>query len=185
MSPPKKNVTELLKAWSHGDQSARDDLLLIIYPDLRRRAGAFMRRERPNHTLQPTALINEAYIRLVDQSSTTWQDREHFFKVASKVMRQVLVDYARAHAAEKRGGGLAKLSLDDIELGKERDIDLIALDEALTGFEKIDPRRSGLVELRFFGGFSVEEIAEFTSVSDSTVKRDLRTALAWLRSEMD
>jgi RNA polymerase sigma-70 factor (ECF subfamily) len=185
MSPPKQNVTELLKAWSDGNETARDDLLRAIYPDLRRRAGARMRRERPDHTLQPTALINEAYIRLVGQASADWEDREHFFKLVSKIMRQVLIDHARGHAAGKRGGGGPKLSLDDIpESGEEMDVDLLALDEALTRFETMDPRRSALVELRFFGEFSIAEIAGLTGVSESTVKRDLSVAFAWLQREM-
>jgi RNA polymerase sigma factor (TIGR02999 family) len=185
-TPSPNNVTQLLKAWRQGDQIARDKLLSMVYPDLRRRAGLLMRRERSNHTLQPTALINEAYIRLVGESDTNWESREHFFKFATKIMRQLLVDYARTRAAEKRGGSRQKLSLDDVGLAtKEKDIDLLALDEALTQFEKVDPQRSEVVELRFFGGFSNEEVAELTQRSTATVKRYLRTALAWLRDKIE
>jgi RNA polymerase sigma factor (TIGR02999 family) len=184
-SLPKKNVTQLLKAWSNGDQSAWDELLSAVYQDLKKRARVHMWRERPNHTLQPTALINEAYIRLADQSAIPWQNRTHFFKVVSKIMRQVLIDYARERRAAKRGGGEERLVLDEgIAQSKERDVDLVILDEALAKYEKVDPRRSELIELRYFGGFPNEEIAEILHVSESTVKRDLRTALAWMRREM-
>jgi RNA polymerase sigma-70 factor, ECF subfamily len=181
-----ENVTQLLKAWSEGDQSARDQLWAIVYPSLRRIAGAHMWHERANHTLQPTALIHEAYIRLAGQSSGDWDSRVPFFKLASNVMRHVLVDYARERAARKRGGGWDNLTLDEaIARGEERDIDLITLDEALAKYETVDPEMCTLVELRYYGGFSTDEIAMMFKVSESTVKRDLRTALAWLRSEMN
>lgn len=181
-----KDVTQLLNAWANGDQSARDKLLSLIYPDLKRRARSLMRWERSDHTLQPTALIHEAYIRIVGEADTDWENREHFYKFATTVMRRILVDYARMRGADKREGSRKKLTLDELGLpAEEKDIDLLALDEALTQFEKVDPLRSGIVELRFFGGFSVEEVAELTRLSVATVKRYQRTALAWLRDSIE
>ena len=186
MIPSDGNITQLLKALSGNDQTARDKLFALIYRDLRKRAGALMRWERPNHTLQPTALINEAYIRLVGDAEVDWRDREHFFKFATKVMRHILIDSARKHGADKRGGPLQRVLLDDVELSaKQKDIDLLALDEALTEFEQLDPTRSAVVELRYFGEFSIEEIAELTKLSPATVKRYLKTCLAWMRNRIE
>jgi RNA polymerase sigma factor (TIGR02999 family) len=181
----KKNLTQMLQNISNGDHKEVDELFSAVNQELRRIAGARMRSERPNHTIQPTALVHEAYIRLVNQADVSWQNRAHFLAVAAKVMRQFLIDYAREQGAVKRGGGQKKLALDEaLTQGEERDIDLVILGDALTKFEKIDPKRSRLVELRFFGGLTNYEIAEVIGVSDRTVKRDLRTALAWLRHEI-
>lgn len=182
----KKNVTQMLQAWSDGDQNALDELFAMVYEELHRLAGAYMRRERPNHTLQPTALINEAYLRLVDHSAMNWQNRAHFFGVAAKVMRHILTDYARSRGTAKRGGNVSKLVLDEgIASDQERDIDLIKLDEALGILEKINPEQSKIVELRFFGGLSIEETAKVLGVSDSTIKRQWNVTKAWLYRQLN
>jgi RNA polymerase sigma factor (TIGR02999 family) len=182
----KKTVTQILQAWAAGDRSALDRLIPMVYRELRKTAGAYMRRERVGHTLQPTALINEAYLRLVDGPVMNWQNRAQFFGVAATVMRHVLTDYARARSAQKRGEGIQKLTLDEaLAQGEEPDVDLVKLDEALTKFEKIDPKKSKIIELRFYGGLSIEETAEVLGVSPSTIKRDWRTARAWLRHELE
>ena len=182
---PEQNVTRMLRALSGGDQSVQDELWSVLYPHLKKIAGSYMWRERPNHTLQRTGLVSEAYMRLADQFQVAWENREHFFKLASKIMRQVLIDYARERRASKRGGGQERLPLDEaIAQGDEPNVDFVLLHEALSKYEQVDPKRSQLVELSYYGGFSNEEIARIVGVSVSTVKRDLRTALAWLRSEM-
>jgi RNA polymerase sigma factor (TIGR02999 family) len=182
----KENVTQILQAWSSGNQKAFDELFSIVYKELHRIAAAYMRRERPTHTLQPTALINEAYLKLVDKPTMNWRNRAHFYAVAAKIMRRILIDHAREHAAQKRGGGNEKLALEEgLVHEEERDVDLVKLDEALSAFEKIDPEKSRIIELRFFGGLSIEETAEVLSISASTVKRDWRTARAWLRRSLD
>lgn len=184
-SPAREDVTRILIDWSGGDQQALARLMPFVYDELRRLGRQYLQRERPDHTLQATALVHEAYLRLVDQGTTTWQNRAHFFGVAAQVMRRILVDYARAHRAEKRGGGWDKLAFDEaLTPSAERTIDLIALDDALKDLLEFDPRQSQIVELRFFGGLTNEEIGEVLSVSPTTVKREWRMAKAWLRREI-
>jgi RNA polymerase sigma factor (TIGR02999 family) len=157
----------------------------LVYDELRHLARDYLRRERAGHTLQPTGLVHEAYLRLVDQTSATWQNRAHFFSVAARVMRRVLVDYAREHRAQKRGGHLEKVEFDEaLAPSIDKSLDLVALDEALQELTALDPRQSQIVELRFFGGMTVEEIAELLDVSPRTVKREWRLAKAWLRREV-
>ena len=177
-----KEVTQLLMSWSQGDKAALDELIPLVYAELRRLARHQMNRENPGHTLQTSALINEAYLRLVDQQGVQWQDRAHFFAVAAQVMRHILIDHARRHQYAKRGGGAVKVELNEaILLPEQRTAELIALDEALTELGAVDPRRSRVVELRFFGGLSIEETAEVMKVSSPTVQREWRAAKAWLR----
>ena len=174
-------VTQLLAAWGGGDQAALDQLVPLVHDELRRIARGYMRRERAGHTLQTTALVNEAYLRLVDQRSVRWQNRAHFFAIAAQLMRRILVDYARQHATRKRGGGAIQVTLAEAEsLPTAREPDLIALDEALLSLAEMDPRKSRVVELRFFGGLSIEETAEVLKVSPTTVEREWVTAKAWL-----
>jgi RNA polymerase sigma-70 factor (ECF subfamily) len=176
-------VTLLLAAWANGNQQALDDLTPLVYRELRQLAASYLRKERQGHTLQPTALVHEAYVRLVDQTNPTWQSRSHFFGVAARLMRQILVDHARRKQAGKRAG--IKVPLDAaVSFQQERSRDLIALDSGLTALEKIDPRKCKAVELRFFGGLSMDEIAQTLDVSAITVRRDLRMAEAWLHQEM-
>jgi len=176
-----KSVTQLLVAWSDGDQSALDQLVPLVHEELRRLARSYMRSERPGHTLQTTALINEAYLRLVDQKNVRWQNRAHFLAIAAQLMRRILVDHARRRQYWKRGGGALQVSLANAEaLSDERTPDLVALDEALLALAEIDPRRSRVVELRFFGGLNIEETAEVLQISPTTVERDWTTAKAWL-----
>ena len=168
-----------------GDDGALGELLPLVYAELRRLAAGYLRRERPGHTLQPTALVNEAYLRLVDQTQVRWQNRAHFLGVAAQMMRRILVDHARGQRAEKRGGEIQKLSLDEnIDVSGERAADLVALDEALKRLAELDPQKSRIVELRFFGGLSVEETAEVLGVSAPTVKRQWRMAKAWLYGQV-
>lgn len=177
-------VTQLLVKWSKGDKAALDELMPLIHSELRRMARRYMARERPGHTLQTTALINEAYLRLVDQQAVEWQDRAHFFALAAQIMRHILVDYARKHQSERRGGGAEKIALDDVAVAnQERASELVALDEALDALAALDPRQSQVVELRFFGGLTVEETAEVLRVAPVTVMREWRTAKAWLRGK--
>jgi RNA polymerase sigma factor (TIGR02999 family) len=177
-SPP---VTALLHAWSAGDRTALDRLVPLVHTELRRLARRYMRQERAGHTLQTTALIHEAYIRLVDAQGITWQNRAHFFGMSARVMRRVLVDVARKRAFQKRGGGDLHVPLDEDRLGAASpDRDVVALDEALTALAAVDPRKSRAIELRFFGGLSIEEAALLLDVSPETVKRDCRLAKAWL-----
>jgi RNA polymerase sigma factor (TIGR02999 family) len=174
-SPPTADVTHLLLAWSDGDRAALDQLMPIVYAELRRLAHRQLAGERPDHTLQTTALVNEAYLRLVDQSSLQWRDRAHFFAGAARIMRHILVDYARARHNAKHGGRAIKVTLDEAaEVSTERAADLVALDDALTALSEFDQRRSQIVELRDFGGFSIEETAEALNVSPGTVMRDWR-----------
>jgi RNA polymerase sigma factor (TIGR02999 family) len=181
LSPSPHEVTQLLADWSHGDMSALDRLMPLVYDELRRLARHYLSRERPNHTLQTTALVNEAYLRLVGQREAPWQNRAHFFAVSAQVMRHILVDHARGHARQKRGGGGTRLSLDGVaEMSPERAGEVLALDEALRALEEIDARRSRVVELRYFGGLSIEETAEVLRVKPITVSRDWRWAKAWL-----
>jgi RNA polymerase sigma factor (TIGR02999 family) len=183
--PPRENVTRMLIAWSAGDGEAAPRLMPLVYDELRTLARQYLQHERRDHTLQATGLVHEAYLRLVDQTATTWRDRAHFFTVAAGVMRRILVDYARSHRAEKRGGGLEKIQLDEaVALSPARDVDLVALDEALKDLGVFDPRQSQIVELRFFGGLTVEEVGEVLEISPRTVKREWRLARAWLRREI-
>ncbi len=196
----KKHITELLVAWSGGDQEALDRLMPLVYDELHRQAARFLSRERSGHTLQPTALVNEVYLRLVDQSQVKWQNRAQFFGIAAQMMRRILVSNARARHAEKRGGREQCLTLnEEVAIFPQRDINLLALDDALTKLEAIDPEKSKMVELkleaidpekskmvelRFFSGLSIEETAEVLTVSPRTVDRQWQTAKAWLYREI-
>lgn len=186
MSGPKsQRVTVLLSAWRNGDQDAQDRLFELVYGDLRRLAHRYMARERPGHTLQATALVNEAYLRLIDINQVHWQDRAHFFAVAARVMRRVLVDGARSRRYQKRGGGEVNVSLDEALLvSKEHGPDLVTLDDALTALAAVDARKSQVVELRFFGGLSADETATVLGVSSDTVLRDWKMAKVWLLREI-
>lgn len=176
-----QDISLVLKAWSGGDHEAADKLMPLVYDELRKVAAQYLRKERPDHTLQPTALVNEAYLKLVDITHVDWQDRAHFFAVASQVMRHILVDYARAKATDKRGGAIQKLALDEaISFSNEQDIDLLALDDALKQLAAFDEQQSRIVEMRFFGGLSVEETAVVLGISPATVKREWALAKAWL-----
>jgi len=180
------DVTRLLKAWSGGDSKALDELFPIVYTEVRKLARSYLRRERPDHTLQPTALVNEAYMRLVDQRHVDWQNRAHFFGIAAQVMRRVLVDHARMRQADKRGSGDRPVVLDEaLALVAERTPDVVALDDALRALAELDPRQAQIVELRFFGGLSIEEAAEVIGLSPATVKREWSAARAWLRRELE
>jgi RNA polymerase sigma factor (TIGR02999 family) len=179
------HVTELLLAWGNGDRSALDELMPLIHQELRRLARLQMRGERGNHTLQTTALVNEAFIRLIDLRRIRWQDRAHFLALSARLMRRVLVDHARSRNYQKRGGGALTVAFDDVCIASpERGADLVALDDALESLARVDGRKSQVVELRFFGGLSVEETAEALSVSPETVMRDWRLAKVWLLREI-
>lgn len=180
------NVTQLLIDWSSGNQQALEELLPLIYNELRHLAHNFLYRERRGHTLQTTALVHEAYLKLIDQKDARWQNRAHFFAIAAQAMRRILIDSARRHTAEKRGGPQEKISLDEApDLSLEPDKNLIALDEALTRLHEIDPQQSRIVELRYFGGLTIEETAEVTKISTATVKREWTMARAWLHQELN
>lgn len=183
--PQQHEVTRILHDWSGGDKKAPERLMPLVYDELRRLARVYLARERVAHTLQPTALVHEAYLRLVDQTRVSWQNRAHFYGIASSMMRRVLIDHARAHVTEKRGGDTIRLSLDDVQIPLEqRAASLLALDEALEKLSQLDERKGRIVELRFFGGLSDEEIAEVLSVSTRTVLRDWKTARLWLYREL-
>jgi RNA polymerase sigma factor (TIGR02999 family) len=178
-------VTELLLAWGRGDRSALDELVPIVHEQLRRLARLQLRGERTNHTLQTTALVNEAFIRLVDLRRIRWQDRAHFLSLSARLMRRILVEHARSRNCQKRGAGGVNVTLDEMLVASaERGADLVALDDALEGLARVDPRKSQVVELRFFGGLSVEETAEALKVSPETVLRDWRLAKVWLLREV-
>jgi RNA polymerase sigma factor (TIGR02999 family) len=180
-----REVTQLLLAWNDGDESALEKLVPLVYEELRRLARRYMRRERPDHTLQTTALINEAYLQLVDIRNVHWQNRAHFFALCARLMRRILVDFARTRNYAKRGGGARPLSLDESPaVSPARSTDLVAVDEALNALTKIDDRKAQVVELRFFGGLTVEESAEVLKVSPETVRRDWRLAKVWLLREL-
>ena len=182
MEASPKQVTQLLVAWGEGDQAALNELMPLVYEELRRLARRYMRKERPGHTLQTSALVHEACLRLVDQKNIHWQDRAHFFGIAARLMRQVLVDYARKRRYAKRGGDVHRVPLDEAMIvSEERAADVVALDEALKKLAEIDPRQSEIVELRFFGGLSIEETAQVLNVSPGTIMRDWTLAKAWLR----
>jgi len=185
MTAPPEDITQLLVDWGKGNKLALDGLMPLVYDELHRIASRYLRRERQGHTLQTTALINEAYLRIVDQNRVNWQSRAHFFGVAAQMMRRILVDHARSHLYAKRGGGAQKLTLDEaIATPQERDLDLVALDDALTALTQIDPQQSRIIELRFFGGLTIEETAEVIGISPATVKRDWNMAKAWLFGEI-
>jgi RNA polymerase sigma factor (TIGR02999 family) len=168
-------------SWSQGDKQALNELMPLVYEELRRLAKSYLRRERPDHTLQGTAVVHEAFLRLIDQNRVQWQNRAHFFGVAAQMIRHILVDHARAQLAGKRGGGAAKLSLDEaMAVPGGKDVDLLALDDALIRLAKMDEQQSRIVELRYFGGLTIEETAEVIGVSPATVKRDWVMAKAWL-----
>lgn len=181
-----KDVTQLLVDWSNGDQRALNSLLPLVYDELHRLAEHYMRRERFDHTLQPTALVNEAYLRLVDQTRVRWRNRAHFMGVAAQLMRRVTVKHAERHRAAKRGGGVLKVPFDEAaSAGTASDEDVIAVDEALVRLKALDPRQSRVVELRFFGGLTGKEMAEVLGVSPATIDREWRMARAWLHRELE
>jgi RNA polymerase sigma-70 factor, ECF subfamily len=174
-------VTQLLEDWSSGNQAAHDELMSLVYDDLRRLARRYMRGEGSAHTLQATGLVNEAYLRLVDQKNVRWQSRAHFFGIAAQMMRRILVDHARTRHRVKRGGGALRVSMNEVEgIAQESPTDLLALDEALSRLAEVDGRKSRIVELRFFGGLSIQETAEVLQVSPGTIMHDWTLAKAWL-----
>ena len=188
----RENVTQLLVKWGEGDQKALDKLMPLVYSELRRLAGNYLRRERQNHTLQPTALVNEAYLKLIDQRNPRWQNRAQFYGVAAQLMRRILVDHARQHQAAKRGGSdQQRLSITSAgqlgakQLAAEPAIDLLALHEALEELTAFDPQQGRIVELKFFGGLSIEETAEIMGIGHATVERDWKMARAWLRRKLE
>ena len=185
-TPPAPDITRLLVDWSEGRRDALDQLMPAIYQELHKIAGSYLRRERAEHTLQPTALIHEAYLRLVGQNVPSFKSRTHFYGVAAHVMRQILVEHARARGAAKRGAGGRKVSLDDVTLfSAERTADLVALDDALTTLAGFDERKCKVIELRFFAGLSLDDTADALGVSVATIGRELRLAQAWLQRELD
>lgn len=174
-------VTQLLQRWSHGNRDALADLLPLVYDELRRLAASYMRFESPGHTLQPTAVVHEAYMRLIQQREVHWKSRAHFFGIAAQMIRRILVDHVRATRAQKRGSGFAALSLDEaLGVGEQKSWEIIALDDALKTLAQMDPQQAKIVELRFFAGLSIEETASLVGVSPATVKRDWVSAKAWL-----
>jgi RNA polymerase sigma factor (TIGR02999 family) len=184
-SSPPHEITQLLAEWSEGNQAALDQLYPLVYNELRRLAHGYLRRERKGHTLQTTALINEAYLRLVDQKHVHWANRSHFFGISAQIMRRILIDHARRYDYAKRGGGAQRISLDEAAIvAKQRGRTLLLLDEALKSLAEIDPRRSQVVELRYFGGLNNEEIAGVLKISENTVMRDWNMARAWLYQEL-
>jgi RNA polymerase sigma-70 factor, ECF subfamily len=184
---PVEGITQLLIRWSDGDEAALESLMPLVYGELRRLANNYLRSERPGHTLQPTALVNEAYLRLVDQKNSRWQNRAHFYGIAAKLMRRILVDHARLKHAEKRGGAdQQRLSITSAEgLTAKTDFDVLALHEALEELDALDPQQSRIVELKFFGGLSIEETAEVMRLGHATVERDWKMARAWLRRKLE
>jgi len=185
MNTSPQDVTGLLVRWRSGDREALDALTPLVYDELRRLAKSYLRRERPDHTLDGTALVHEAYMRLVDQRSVEWRNRNHFFALAAELIRRILVDHARARIAAKRGGASVKLSLDEaLAPADEKDLNILALDDALLALAKADPQQSRIVELRYFAGLTIEETADVMEISPATVKRDWTTAKAFLKREM-
>ncbi|HJU91915.1 MAG TPA: sigma-70 family RNA polymerase sigma factor [Pyrinomonadaceae bacterium] len=183
--PPQHEITQLLAEWSEGNQSALDELYPLVYGELHRLARRYMSRERKGHTLQTTALINEAYVRLVDQKNVHWANRSHFFAISAQIMRRILIDHARRHTYAKRGGGAQQVSLEEVAMVvRNPGAELVKLDEALKILAKMDPRRCHVVELRYFGGLSNEEIAGVLKVSENTVTRDWNLARAWLHQQL-
>jgi len=184
MDLPPHQVTQLLQAWSNGQQDALDRLVPMVYGELHRLASSYMARERPDHILQTTALVNEAYLRLVDTTQANWRDRAHFFAACSQVMRRILVDWARNRQSLKRGAGVRPLELEEAVAAGVAGLDMVALDDALTALAALDPRKGQVVEMRFFGGLSVEETAAVLKTSPETVMRDWKFAKSWLRREL-
>lgn len=185
MTLSQNQVTQLLLDWGNGDKAALDKLVPVVYQELRRLAAYYMRRERPGHTLQTSALVNEAYMRLIDYSQMRWQSRAHFFAVAAQAMRRILVEHARKRHFAKRGGGAVKVSFDEAAIvSQEQAADLVALDDALTSLEAMDERKARIVELRYIGGLNIEETAEVLDISPATVQREWRAAKAWLYREI-
>jgi RNA polymerase sigma-70 factor, ECF subfamily len=181
-----EGITQFLIDWGQGDQAALEKLMPLVYSELRRLASNYLRRERGEHTLQPTALVNEAYLKLVDQRTAKWQNRAHFFGISSQLMRRILVDHARQHQAAKRGGaGQQRISITGAEtVVKQPEVDLLALNEALDELAKMDSQQGRIVELKFFGGLSIEQISEVLSIGHATVERDWKMARAWLRHQL-
>jgi RNA polymerase sigma-70 factor, ECF subfamily len=185
MTHPQDSITQLLLAWRNGEKAALDQLIPIVERELRRLASYYLRRQRPEHTLQTSALVNEAYLRLIDYKDMNWQNRAHFFAMAAQAMRRVLVDHARNHSYLKRGGGMQKVQIEEAVLtAQPKARELIALDDALTDFEKIDPRKSRIVEMRYFAGMSVQETAGVLGISEVTVIREWNAAKRWLLREL-
>ncbi len=185
MKENRQEISVILKDWSGGNRASADVLLSLVYDELRKIAGNYLRKERSGHTLQPTALVHEAYMKLIDISDINWQDRAHFFAVSANVMRHILVDHARAKLAEKRGGEAQRIALEDaISLSNEPNIDLLAVDEALKELAEFDEQQSRIVELRFFGGLTIEETAHVVGISPATVKREWAMAKAWLHRKL-
>jgi RNA polymerase sigma-70 factor (ECF subfamily) len=183
--PKADNVSALLSDWRNGDPSAREELLRVVYDELRRLATHFLGKERPGHTLQPTALVHELYLRLFSAERVTWNNRAHFFAIAAQTLQRILIDHARMNHAERRGGGQLKVSLGHADgIAKPRDEDLLAIDEALQRLTELEPRAAQVVELRFFGGLQEHEVAEVLGVSPITVKRDWKVARAWLTAQL-
>lgn len=182
-----EGITQLLIRWNEGDESALEKLMPLVYSELRRLAGNYLKRERQDHTLQPTALVNEAYLRLVDQSRAKWQNRAQFYGIAAQLMRRILVDHARQKKADKRGGSeQQRVSSTNLEaIATKPDLDLLALHEALEELAEIDPQQGRIVELKFFGGLSIEEVAEVMRIGHATVERDWKMARAWLRRKLE
>lgn len=186
MAAQSHTVTEMLQEWSDsGDRESFDKLIPIVYEELRRQAARYLQRERQGHTLQTTALVHEAYVRLIDQAGVRWQNRAHFFGIAAEMMRRILVDHARKRGAAKRGGDTVKITLNEgLNASRERNLDLITVDEALTKLAALDQQQARVIELRFFGGLNVRETAEVLGISERTVKRDWQVAKAWIRREL-
>jgi RNA polymerase sigma factor (TIGR02999 family) len=185
MTPPEQGITQLLEAWGNGDQQALERLTPLVYRELHRLAEGYMADERPGHTLQTTALVNEAYLRLVDVRGVSWQNRAHFFAICARTMRRILIDFARSRQYQKRGGDAVAVTIEDaLEVLEQPAVNLVALDDALNDLGKLDPRKMQVVELRFFGGLSVEETAEVLKVSPETVMRDWKFARVWLAREL-
>lgn len=181
-----QEITKFLQEWSKGDESAADELFPLIYDELHKQARIFLIKERPDHTLQPTALVHETFLKLIDQKHVDWKNRTHFLGVASTLMRRILVDHARAHNSGKRGGSAIRLSVEDIDISaEERASDLLWLDEALEKLADFDERKSKVVEMKFFGGLNENEISEVLGISERTVQRDWKTARLWLLRELD
>ena len=184
-NPSSEGITQLLARWSRGEETARDELMPLVYDELHRLASNYLRRERREHTLQPTALVNELFLKFSEQHSMNWQNRAQFFGVAAQLMRRILVDYARAHYASKRGGDRYCISLRNIAaFGAQPDADLLALHDILNGLEQIDPDQARIVELRFFGGLTIKETAEVMQISHATVEREWKMAKAYLKHEL-